>query len=155
MPDRSTPAQILDRITADALALHRALRTSTTDDTHALGARITETQDLADTALHLFRVLAQHTPHTTSADLLLLERVAHIAKAAQDAGAELAAALARAVENRRRRADAVSGQVVLIGPSPQQFIESATDLLDRIPALYHAIHRDRLAPPSPLTHQPH
>ncbi|MGY5133350.1 hypothetical protein ACWGJW_13250 [Streptomyces nigrescens] len=31
----------------------------------------------------------------------------------------------------------------------------AVDLLDRIPALYHAIHRDRLVPPHPLTHQPH
>lgn len=155
MPDLSTPTQTLDRITTDALALHRALRTSTTDDAHALAAQITETQDLADTALYLFRVLTQHTPHTTSADLLLLERVTHIAKAAQDAGAELAAALARAVENRRRRADAVSPRVVLIGPSPQQFIESATDLLDRIPALYHAIHRDQLLPPPPGTHQPH
>lgn len=153
MPDRSIPAQTLDRITTDALALHRALRTSTTDQ-RALTARITETQDLADTALYLFRVLAQRTPHTTSADLLLLERVAHIVKTAQDAGAELAAALARAVENRRRRADAVSQPVVLIGPSPQQFIESATDLLDRIPALYHAIHRDQLMPPIPSTHQP-
>ncbi|WP_148587958.1 hypothetical protein [Streptomyces sp. WAC01526] len=155
MPDRPTPAQTLDRITADTLALHRALRTSTTDHAHALATWITETQDLADTALYLFRHLAQLRPHTTSAELLLLERVAHIAKAAQDAGAELAAALARAVENRRRRADAVSERVVLVGPSPQQFIESATDLLDRIPALYHAIHRDRLVPPSPLTHQPH
>ncbi|MFE0377286.1 hypothetical protein ACFW1M_17240 [Streptomyces inhibens] len=155
MPDHSTPAQTLDRITTDALALHRALRTSATDDAYALAAWVTETQDLADTALYLFRVLTQHRPHTTSAELLLLERVAHIAKAAQDAGAELAAALARAVENRRRQADAVSERVVLVGPSPQQFIESATDLLDRIPSLCRAIHRDRLVPPSPLTHQPH
>ncbi|BDH15454.1 hypothetical protein [Streptomyces hygroscopicus] len=154
MPDHSAPAQILDRITTDALALDRALRTGTTDDAYALAAWITETQDLADTALYLFRSLAQHTPHPTSADLLLLERVAHIAKAAQDTGAELAAALARAVENRRRRADAVSPRVVLIGPSPQQFIESAIDLLDRIPALCHAIHRDRLAPPNLPPHQP-
>ncbi|MEU4173777.1 hypothetical protein [Streptomyces sp. NPDC026589] len=41
---------------------------------------------------------------------------------------------------------------MLIGPSPEQFIESAIDLLDRIPALYRAIHRDRLIP---LTDQPH
>ncbi|MEU3299699.1 hypothetical protein ABZ729_07730 [Streptomyces sp. NPDC006678] len=44
--------------------------------------------------------------------------------------------------------------VVLIGPSPQQFIESAADLLDRIPALYHPTHRDRLAPPNSRTHPP-
>ncbi|MFF9785126.1 hypothetical protein [Streptomyces nigrescens] len=154
MPDSPAPAQTLDRITADALALHRALRANTTDHVHVLAAWITDTQDLADSALYLFRHLAQHTSQPTSADLLLLERVAHLAKAAQDAGAELAAALARAVENRRRRADAVSGPVVLIGPSPQQFIESATDLLDRIPALSHAIHRDQLMPPTPRTHQP-
>ncbi|MFJ7969477.1 hypothetical protein [Streptomyces sp. NPDC096324] len=85
--------------------------------------------------------------------LLLLDHVAQIAKAAQGAGAELAAALARAVENQRRRAHAASARIVLIGPSPRQFIESATDLLDRIPALCHAIHRDRLIPPSLPTHQ--
>ncbi|MGY5079243.1 hypothetical protein ACWIGX_19485 [Streptomyces nigrescens] len=48
----------------------------------------------------------------------------------------------------------MSQRVVLIGPSPQQFIESAIDLLDRTPALCHAIHRDRLAPPNLPTHQP-
>lgn len=125
------------------------------DHARTLAARITDAQVIAQTALGLFLDLAQHTPHTTPEDLLLLDRVTHIAKTAQDAGAELTAALARAVENRCRRADAVSGRVVLIGPSSRQFIESATDLLDRIPALYHAIHRDRLIPPSPLTHQPY
>ncbi|WP_239472025.1 hypothetical protein [Streptomyces sp. NEAU-S7GS2] len=155
MPDRPDPAEALDRITADALALHRALLTNATDHAHELAARITDAQVLADTCLRLFLDLTPHTPRTTSADLLLLDRVAHIAKAAQDAGAELTAALARAVENQHRRADATSKPVVLIGPSPQQFIESATDLLDRIPALYHAIHRDRLVPPNPPTHLPH
>ncbi|MFI5751061.1 hypothetical protein ACIBBE_35315 [Streptomyces sp. NPDC051644] len=155
MPDRFTPAQTLDRITADTLALHRALRTPAPDHATALAPRIIDAQELAGTALRLFLDLAEHTPQPSSADLLLLERVAQIARAAQDAGAELAAAVARAVENRRRRADAAPGRAVLIGPSPQQFIESATDLLDRIPALYHAIHRDRLITPNPLTHQPH
>ncbi|MFD3580862.1 hypothetical protein [Streptomyces sp. NPDC058683] len=112
-------------------------------------------QELASAALRLFLDFARYTPQHSSADLLLLERVAQIAKAAQDAGAELTAALARAMENRRRQAETASGRVVLVGPSPQQFIASATDLLDRIPALCHAIHRDRLIPPSPLTHQPH
>lgn len=154
MPDRFSPAQILDRITADALALHRALRTVAPGHAVVLAARITDAQELAGASLRLFLGLAEHTPHPSSADLLLLERIAQIAKAAQDTGAELTAALARSVENRRRRAEAASGRVVLIGPSPQQFIESATDLLDRIPALYRAIHRDRRLPASPLTDQP-
>ncbi|MEU5951465.1 hypothetical protein [Streptomyces sp. NPDC047525] len=102
----------------------------------------------------MFLDLAGHTPQPSFAELLLLERVAQIVKVAQDTGAELAAAVARAVENQRRRADAAPGRAVLIGPSPQQFIESATDLLDRIPALHHAIHRDRLLTPNPATHQP-
>lgn len=156
MLDRIPPAQILDRITADALALRRALRSPAPDHAAALAARITDAQELAGTALRLFLDLAEHTPRpTSSTDLLLLERIAQIAKATQDAGAELTAAVARSVENRRRRAEVVSGRVVLIGPSPQQFIESATDLLARIPALYRAIHRDLLVPPSPLTDQPH
>ncbi|MFE6160003.1 hypothetical protein ACFQ7F_13945 [Streptomyces sp. NPDC056486] len=146
MPDRFPPAETLDRITADALALHRTLRTPAADHTATLTARITDAHELAGSARRLFLDLAEHTPQHSSADLLLLERVAQIAKAAQDAGAELTAAIARAVENRRRAADATSGRVVLIGPSPQQFIESATDLLDHIPALYRAIHRDRLIP---------
>ncbi|WP_435853752.1 tryptophan synthase subunit alpha [Streptomyces purpurascens] len=66
----------------------------------------------------------------------------------QDTGAELAAALARGVENQRRQADAVSKRVVLVGPTPRQFIESAVDLLDRILALCHAISRERPIPPS-------
>ncbi|MFF4962326.1 hypothetical protein [Streptomyces sp. NPDC001222] len=155
MPDRSAPAEALDRITADAVALRRALRTDATAHAHALVARITDAQDLADTALRLFLDFAQQSPRTTPANLLLLDRVAHIARAAQDAGAELTAALARAVENQRLRVDGASEPVVLIGPSPQQFIESAADLLDRVPALYHAIHRDELMPPRPLPHQPH
>ncbi|MGW2137704.1 hypothetical protein ACWCW2_17055 [Streptomyces sp. NPDC001773] len=121
MPDRFAPAQILDRITADALALHRALRDPAPDHAAALAARITDAQELGGTTLRLFLDLAEHTPHPSSADLLLLERIAQITKAAQDAGAELTAALARSVENRRRRAEAVSGRVVLIGPSPQQY----------------------------------
>ncbi|WP_405893299.1 hypothetical protein OG612_28905 [Streptomyces sp. NBC_01527] len=151
MPDRPTPVETLDRITTDALTLHRALRTNATNHTHALTERITEAQALAGTALQLFHDLAQPTPQATSADLQLLDRVAQITKAAQDAGAELTAALARAVENQRRRKDAASGPVVLIGPSPQQFIESATDLLDRIPTLYRRIHHDQVAFPDTRT----
>lgn len=153
--DRSTLTEALDRIVADALVLHRALRTNAIDRAHALAARITDAQDLASAALRLFLDLAQHTPHTTAGELLLLDHIAQIAKAAQDASAELTAALARAVENQRRRANATKGPAILIRPSPQQFIESATDLLDRIPTLHHAIHRDRIIPPSRLTHQPH
>ncbi|MEU2736019.1 hypothetical protein ABZ656_11430, partial [Streptomyces sp. NPDC007095] len=78
MPDRPAPAEALDRITADALALRRALRTNATNHAHALAALITDAQDLAGTTLWLFLDLAQHTPRT-SADLLLLDRVAQIA----------------------------------------------------------------------------
>ncbi|MFI8880304.1 hypothetical protein [Streptomyces sp. NPDC055243] len=155
MSDYFTPAETLERLRADALALHRTLRTPAPDHTATLAARITDAQELARTALRLLLDLAEHTPQPSSVDLLLLEQIAQIAKAAQDAGAELTAAVARAVENRRREADATSGRVVLIGPSPQQFIESAADLLDRIPALCLAIHRDRMIPPVPLTCQPH
>lgn len=76
-------------------------------------------------------------------DLLLLHHVAQIAKAAQDSAAELTAALARAVENQRRQAAATSRRVVLNGPTPQQLIESAADLLYRISALCDAVSRDR------------
>ncbi|MEU4173776.1 hypothetical protein [Streptomyces sp. NPDC026589] len=106
MPDRFAPAQILDRITTDTLALHRALRTPAPDHAAALPARIADAQELAGAALRLFLELAEHTPHPSSTDLLLLERIAQIAGAAQDAAAELSAAVARAVENRRRRAEA-------------------------------------------------
>ncbi|MFE1071151.1 hypothetical protein ACFW5W_07975 [Streptomyces sp. NPDC058783] len=142
MPDPINPA--LARITADAFTLRRALRAHPAEQAHTLAARITDAQQLSGTALRLFLDLAPHAAQSSPTDLLLLDRVAQIAKAAQDAGAELTAALARAIENRRRQADARSGRVVLVGPSPQQFIESAVDLLDHIPALYHAITRDRL-----------
>ncbi len=155
MPDSPTPTETLSRLTTDALALRRALRAGVTDHTHTLAARITDAQALARTALRLFLDLTHDQTHTTANDLLLLDRVAQIAKAGQDAGAELTAALTRAVENQRRCAGAASGPVVLIGPSPQQFIASAADLLDRIPALYYAIHRERLVPPKARTHQPH
>jgi hypothetical protein len=78
VPDRPAPAEALDRITADALALRRALRTNATNHAHALAALIPDAQDLAGTTLWLFLDLAQHTPRT-SADLLLLDRVAQIA----------------------------------------------------------------------------
>ncbi|WP_367435036.1 hypothetical protein [Streptomyces celluloflavus] len=154
MPDSPAPAETLSRLTLDTLALHRVLRTGGNDHAHTLAARIADAQALARTALRLFLDLTQGRSHTTAGDLLLLERVAQIAKAGQDAGAELTAALARAVENQRRCAGTASGPVVLIGPSPQQFIESAADLLDRIPALCHAIHPNQLVPPNPRPSQP-
>lgn len=155
MPDRSAPHEVLDRITADVLALHRALRPSLIDSAHVLTARITDAQALASTALQLFLDLERDAPRAPSSSPLLLDRVAHIAKAAQDAGAELTAALARAAENQRRRHEAASKPAILIGPSPRQFIESAIDLLAGLLVLCHAIRRDRLLPPNPSTQQPH
>ncbi|MDT0615569.1 hypothetical protein [Streptomyces lancefieldiae] len=148
MPDLTNPAPVLAGISSDASCLHQALRALPAErGASALAARITDAQDLAGTALRLFLTLSRQTSRPSPADLLLLHRLAQIAKAAQDAAAELAAALARAVENQRRQAAATSPRVVLIGPTPQQFIESAAGLLDRIPALCTAISRDR--PQSP------
>ncbi|MEV6535991.1 hypothetical protein AB0M86_41565 [Streptomyces sp. NPDC051639] len=142
MPDPTTLVPAIAQIASDASALHRALRVHPADRASVLTMRIKDAQQLAGTALRLFLTLGPQASQPTPTDLLLLHQVAQIAKAAQDAGAELAAALARGVENQRRQADAASGRVVLVGPTPQQFIESAIDLLDRIPALCHAISRD-------------
>ncbi|WP_455355303.1 hypothetical protein [Streptomyces sp. SYSU K217416] len=155
MPDRSAPHQTLDQVTADALALHRALRPGLIDSAHVLTARVTDAQALASTALQLFLDLERDAPRAPSVSPLLLDRVAHIAKAAQDVGAELTAALARTAENQRRRHEALPKPAILIGPSPRQFIESAIDLLDGLLALCHAIRRDRLLPPHPPAQQPH
>ncbi|WP_405388179.1 hypothetical protein OG596_09590 [Streptomyces sp. NBC_01102] len=148
MSDSPEPAEALSRLSTDALALHRALRAGGKGRARTLAIWITDAQALARSALEILLDLTQARPHTTAEDLLLLERLAQIAKAAQDAGAELTAALVRAVENQRRCAAASSGPVVVIGPSPKQLIASAADLLGRIPALCHAIHRERLVPPT-------
>ncbi|WP_406326824.1 hypothetical protein [Streptomyces sp. NBC_00203] len=144
MADRPGLPEILDLIEADARDLHRALRTNTIGHVQALTARITDAQTLSHTALQLFVNLTQQPLRSAPAHLLLLDRVAHIAKAAQDAGAELSSALTRAMENQRRRAHATHEPLVLLRPSPQQYVESATDLLDAIPALCQAIQRDSL-----------
>lgn len=148
MPDSTSPAPVLARIASDASYLLHTLRALPAErDASTLAVHITDAQDLADTALRLFSARSPQAAQPSPTDLLLLHRVAQIAKAAQDAAAELTAALARAVENQRRQAAATSRRVVLIGPTPQQFIESAADLLDRIPALCDALSRDR--PKSP------
>ncbi|WP_186778996.1 hypothetical protein [Streptomyces salinarius] len=146
MPDPTSPVPVLVRVSSDASCLHQAVRALSAErvaSASALAARITDAQDLAGTALRLFVTLSRQASRPSPTDLLLLHRVAQIAKAAQDAAAELTAALARALENQRRQAAVTSRRVVLIGPTPQQFIESAADLLDRIPALCDAVSRDR------------
>ncbi|MER6331115.1 hypothetical protein ABT298_17670 [Streptomyces sp. NPDC001034] len=144
MPDPTSPAPVLARLSSDASCLHQALHTLPADrGASALAARITDAQDLASTALRLFLTLSAQASRPSPTDLLLPHHVAQIAKAAQDAAAELTAALARAVDNQRRQAAATSRRIVLIGPTPQQYIESAADLLDRIPALCHTVSRDR------------
>ncbi|MFD6434352.1 hypothetical protein [Streptomyces venezuelae] len=144
MPDPATQAPDLARIASHASCLHHALRVHSTDrGASTLAAQIADVQQLADTALQLFLALSPQASRPSPPDLLLLHHVAQIAKAAQDAAAELAAALARGVENQRRQAHAASGPVVLLGPTPQQFIESAADLLDDIPALCQAISHHR------------
>lgn len=148
MPDPTSPAPVLARISSEASCLHQTLCVLPADrGASTLAARITDAQHLAGTALRLFLTLSPQASRPSPTDLLLLHHVAQIAKAAQDAAAELTAALARAVENQRRQVAATSRRVVLIGPTPQQFIESAADLLDRIPALCDAASRDR---PEPL-----
>ncbi|MFD5256824.1 hypothetical protein ACFWM5_28830 [Streptomyces bobili] len=151
MPDPTSPAPVLARISSDAASLHQALCVLPAErgaSASALAARITDAQDLAGTALRLLLTLSRQASRPTPTDLLLLQHAAQIAKAAQDAAAELTAALARAVENQRRQAAAATRRVVLIGPTPQQFIESAADLLDRIPALCDAVSHDRPESPS-------
>ncbi|GAA3196598.1 MULTISPECIES: hypothetical protein [Streptomyces] len=135
-----TRAEALAGLTADALALHRSLRAGHPADTHTLTSWITDTHVLTRTALLLFRDLTRPRQHSAE-DLLRLDRVAQIAKAAQHAGAELTAALAQVVDGERRRSrSSAAGPVVLIGPSPQQHLTSAAELLDRIPTLFHALH---------------
>lgn len=144
MPDPTTQAPDLARIASHASSLHHALRVHSTDrGASTLAARIADAQQLADTALRLFLALSPQASPPSPPDLLLLHHVAQMAKAAQDAATELVTALARGVENQLRQADAASGRVVLIGPTPQQFIESAADLLDDIPALCQAISHDQ------------
>lgn len=148
MPDPTNPVPLLARISSDASCLHQALCVLPAErGASTLATRITDAQQLAGTALRLFLTLSPQASRPSPTDLLLLHHVAQIVKAAQDAAAELTAALARGVENQRRQAAATSRRVVLIGPTPQQFIESAADLLDRIPALCDAVSRGR--PESP------
>ncbi|HEY9327339.1 MAG TPA: hypothetical protein VIS09_03695 [Streptomyces sp.] len=75
--------------------------------------------------------------------------MARIAKAAQDASAELTAALTRAIENQQRRTGAATSPPVLLRPTPQQFVASAADLLDGLlAALCDALRRDHSQPPA-------
>lgn len=129
MPDTAGLHEALDRIAADAYALQQRLRTIPTDCTQVLTTRVVEAQALAAAALQLFPDL-EREPARDHAHLLRLNQLARTAKAAQDAGAELTAALARAIENERRRRSATTSPPVLLRPTPQQFVTSAADLLD-------------------------
>ncbi|WP_145502694.1 hypothetical protein [Streptomyces sp. CFMR 7] len=137
----------MDRIAADARALQHCLRNAPIDCAKVLTDRVSEAQARAVGALHLF--LDLEPSHHSSAHLLRLDRTARTAKAAQNASAELtAAALARAAENQRRRADAPTSPPVLLRPTPQQFVASAADLLDGLLAQCHALRRDHSQPPA-------
>ncbi|MFJ9085745.1 hypothetical protein ACIRL3_25320 [Streptomyces sp. NPDC102384] len=144
MPDSSSPHEVLDQIAADARALQQSLRHTPIGCARALTTRSVEAQALAAAALQLFLELEQEPPHDPPAHLLLLDRVARTAKAAQDASAELTAALSRAVENQQRRAGATTSPPVLLRPTPQQFVTSAADLLDAC----HAPRRDHSPQPT-------
>ncbi|MEV8125390.1 hypothetical protein AB0P07_15010 [Streptomyces sp. NPDC085944] len=129
MPESASLHAALDQLAADATALQQRLRRTPVDGVQVLIARITEAQALAAAALRLFLDLEREQPRD-QAHLLRLDHLARTAKAAQDASAELTAALARAVENERRRRDATTSPPVLLRPTPQQFAASAADLLD-------------------------
>lgn len=58
------------------------------------------------------------------------------------------AALARAAENQRRKADAPTSPPVPLRLSPQQFVASAADLLDGLLAQCHALRRDHSQSPA-------
>ncbi|MFD8117921.1 hypothetical protein [Streptomyces microflavus] len=148
MPESSSPHEAVGRIAADARALQQCLRHAPIDCAQVLTDRVTEAQALAASALHLFLDLEREPSHDSSAHLLRLDRAARTAKAAQDASAELTAALARAVENQRRRADAPTSPPVVLRPTPQQFVASAADLLDGLLAQCHALLRDHSQPPA-------
>lgn len=147
MPESSSTHEAVDRIAADARALQQCLCHAPIDCAQFLTDRVTEAQALAASALHLFLDLEREPSHDSSAHLLRLDRAARTAKAAQDASAELTAALVRAVENQRRRADAPTSPPVVLRPTPQQFVASAADLLDGLLAQCHALRRDHSQPP--------
>ncbi|HBF85279.1 MAG TPA: hypothetical protein DD420_36740 [Streptomyces sp.] len=148
MPDAPSSHEFLDQIAADARDLRRSLRNAPVDCARVLTARVVEAQALATAALHLFLALEREVPRDPSTHLSRLDRVARIAKAAQDASAELTAALTRAIENQQRRADAATSPPVLLRPTPQQFVASAADLLDGLLALCDALRRDHSQPPA-------
>ncbi|MFF3640349.1 hypothetical protein [Streptomyces sp. NPDC002564] len=134
MPDSAGHHEALDQIAADAHALRQRLRRTPTDGARMLTARIVEAQALAATALRLFLDLERKAAHDQE-HLLHLDHLARTAKTAQDASAELTAALSRAVENESRRRNATTSPPVLLRPTPQQFIASAADLLNGLPAV--------------------
>ncbi|MFF5556965.1 hypothetical protein RI578_09920 [Streptomyces sp. BB1-1-1] len=154
MPETLSAHDALDQIAADARSLQQSLRHTPIDCARVLTARVIEAQALAANALHLFLGLELEPSHDSSAQLLRLDRVARTAKAAQDASAELTAALARAVENQRRRAYAATSPPVLLRPTPQQFVASAADLLDGLLTLCRPLRRDHSQPPAALVPAP-
>ncbi|MEU9069024.1 hypothetical protein AB0D60_19320 [Streptomyces sp. NPDC048306] len=129
MPDSASLHEALDQLAADASALQHCLRRAPIDCARVLTARIAEAQALAADALQLFLDLERESARGR-AYLLRLDHLARTAKDAQDASAELTAALARAVENERRRRDATTSPPVLLRPTPQQLVASAANLLD-------------------------
>lgn len=133
MPDSESHHEALDQIAGDAHALRQRLRRTPTDSARMLTARIVEAQALAATALRLFLDLERKAARDEE-HLLHLNHLARTAKTAQDASAELTAALSRAVENESRRRNATTSPPVLLRPTPQQFIASAADLLNGLPA---------------------
>lgn len=103
MPDPTNPAPAFARISSDASSLYQALHVHPAGRGASTLAAITDAQQLAGAALRLFLTLSPQASRPSPTELLILHQVAQIAKAAQDAAAELAAALARTVENQRRR----------------------------------------------------
>ncbi|GAA2647543.1 hypothetical protein [Streptomyces lunalinharesii] len=145
MPEFAGHYEALDQIAADATALQQCLRRTPIGCSRVLTDRVVEAQALAAAALQLFLDL-EREPTRDQAHLLCLDLLARAAKAAQDASAELTAALARAVENERRRRDATTSPPVLLRPTPQQFVTSAADLLDGLLSSHRELPRLSAAP---------
>ncbi|WP_406220664.1 hypothetical protein [Streptomyces decoyicus] len=136
--------QRLQDMSDDSLALHNALRTAHDRPLRSQISHVTTSRHLSDRALSLLLHLAPQPALTTGEGLHALSHFAQVAQTTQEAAMQLTTGLAREVEHRRVATAAGGSPVVVVGPSPQQHLLAAVDLLKRVPNLCAAA-RNRLA----------